>query len=124
MAPVTHALPVVLLCEEQKAKNFPMWFGSTRSLLESIVRWLQSADPRDESAWQAQTELAQACLAEMMVLSEPISHAKGSTSRYVHRPVAEKLNRAMPHVQAMLTAMRERDRFSAVAHGETAFRRL
>jgi hypothetical protein len=48
----------------------------------------------------------------------------GATSRYVHRPVADKLNRAMPHVRSMLTAMRDRDRTTALAHGETTLRRL
>jgi hypothetical protein len=102
-----------------------MWFGSTKTLLDSIVRSLKSGDRQDEAEWQAQTELAQACLSEMVELSEPIHGAtNGSTSRYVHRPVADKLNRAMPHVRAMLGAMRNRDRATALTHGETALRRL
>jgi hypothetical protein len=48
----------------------------------------------------------------------------GATSRYVHRPVADKLNRAMPLVRSMQTAMRERDRATALAHGETTLQRL
>jgi hypothetical protein len=41
-------------------------------------------------------------------MSEPVvSPSVGATSRYVHRPVADKLNRAMPHVRSMLTAMRD-----------------
>ena len=102
-----------------------MWFGSAKSLLESIVRSLKTEDRQDEAEWQAQTELAQTCLTEMAELSEPQPGAsKGSSTRYVHRPVADKLNRAMPHVRAMLTAMRNRDRVAALAHGETALRRL
>lgn len=102
-----------------------MFYGSTKSLLDSIVRWLKNEDPQDEASWQAQTELTQACLTEMADLSEPNGNAmKGSASRYVHRPVADKVNRAMPHVRAMLAAMRDRDRLSALTHGETAFRRL
>jgi hypothetical protein len=48
----------------------------------------------------------------------------GATSRYVHRPAADKLNRAMPHVRSMLTAMRDRDRTTALAHGGMTLQRL
>ena len=102
-----------------------MFYGNTKSLLESIIRKLQSEPPENEGEWQAQTELVQGCLAEMVEMSEPtVNPAKGATSRYVHRPVADKLNRAMPHVRSMLTAMRDRDRTTALAHGETTLRRL
>jgi hypothetical protein len=102
-----------------------MFYGNTKTLLESIVRGLQTEPPQNEAEWQAQTELVQACLTEMVEMSEPtINPAKGATSRYVHRPVADKLNRAMPHVRSMLTAMRDRDRITAVAHGETTLQRL
>jgi hypothetical protein len=109
---------------EQKREN-PMWYGNTKSLLESIVRWLRTEAPQNDADWQAQTDLVQACLAEMAEMSEPnVNPSKGATSRYVHRPVADKLNRAMPHVRAMLTAMRDRDPAMALAHGETTLRRL
>jgi hypothetical protein len=102
-----------------------MWFGSTKNLLDSLVRSLNSEDGKDEAAWQAQTELAQACLTEMIELSQPVHGApNGATSRYVHRPVIDKLNRAMPHVEAMLAAMRARDRDAALRHGKTALQRL
>jgi hypothetical protein len=102
-----------------------MWYGNTKNLLDSIVRWLKSELPQDESEWQAQTDLVQTCLAEMVEMSEPtVNPAKGSRSRYVHRPVADKLNRAMPHVRSMLTAMRNRDRTTALACGEATLQRL
>ena len=42
-------------------------------------------------------------------MSEPtVNPSQGVTSRYVHRPVADKLNRAMPHIRSMLTDMRDR----------------
>jgi hypothetical protein len=112
---------------EQKAENPPMWYGSTKSLLESIVRWLrtEALAPQDDTEWQAQTDLVQVCLTEMVETVElTVNLSKGATSRYVHRPVADKLNRAMPHVRAMLTAMRDRDPTMALAHGETTLRRL
>jgi hypothetical protein len=102
-----------------------MWYGSTKNLLESIVRGLRTEAPQNDAEWQAQADLVQACLAEMVEMSEStVNPSKAATLRYVHRPVADKLNRAMPHVRSMLTAMRDRDRSTALAHGETTLRRL
>jgi hypothetical protein len=102
-----------------------MWYGSTKNLLESIVRGLNTEPPQNDDAWQAQTDLVQACLTEMVEMSElTVTRSKGATSRYVHHPVADKLNRAMPYVRSMLTAMRDRDRTTALAHGETTLRRF
>ena len=102
-----------------------MWYGNTKNLLESIVRGLKTEPPQNDAKRQAQTELVQACLTEMVEMSEPaVNPSKRATSRYVHRPVLDKLNRAMPHVRSMLTAMRERDRTTALAHGETTLQRL
>ena len=102
-----------------------MWYGNTKTLLESIVRSLKTEPPQNDADWQAQADLVQACLDEMVEMSESIVHGlKKARSRYVHRPVAAKLNRAMPHVHSMLTAIRERDRAMALAHGETTLSRL
>ena len=103
----------------------PMFYGNTKSLLESIVRGLKNEPPQNDADWQAQTDLVQACLAEMVEMSKPaVNPSMGATARYVHRPVADKLNRAMPYVRSMLTAMRDRDGTTALAHGETTLRRL
>jgi hypothetical protein len=102
-----------------------MFYGSTKSLLDSIIRQLKTESPEGDDEWQAKTDVVQTCLEEMVVLSEPVvSPLVGSGSRYVHRPVADKLNRAMPHVRSMLTAMRDHDRITAVIHGEIALQRL
>ena len=102
-----------------------MWYGNTKTLLESALRHLEIAESPADDDWQAQTEVVETCLAEMAEMSEPtINSSKGVESRYVHRPAADKLNRAMPHVRAMLTAMRARDRTQALKHGAEAFRRL
>src|SRR5260370_33162886 len=101
-----------------------MWYGNTKKLLESIVRGLETEPPQSDAEWQAQTDLVQACLAEMVEMSEPTGNSsRGATSRYVHRPVADKLNRAMPHVRSTLTAMRDRDRAMALSQGGTTPRR-
>jgi hypothetical protein len=108
-------------CKPRTEQVNSMWYGNTNTLLESIVRGLKTEPPQDDAEWQAQTELVQACLTEMAEMSEPtVNPSMGS--RYVHRPVADKLNRAMPHVRSMLTAMR--DRTTALVHGETTLRRL
>ena len=102
-----------------------MWYGNTKNLLESIVRGLKTEAPQNDAEWQAKTELVQVCLTEMVEMSEPAANpSMGATSRYVHRPVADKLNRAMPHVRSMLMAMRDRYPTTALAHGETTLRRL
>lgn len=102
-----------------------MFYGSTKSLLESIIRWLKTEAPQDEVEWQGQTDLVQACLAEMVEMVGPtVNPSVRTMSRYTHRPVADKLNRAMPHIRSMLAAMRDRDRTKALAHGETTLQRL
>ena len=102
-----------------------MWYGNTKTLLQSALRQLEIAESPADHDWQAQTEVVETCLAEMAEMSEPtINSSRGVESRYVHRPAADKLNRAMPHVRAMLTAMRARDRAQALKHGAEAFRRL
>ena len=102
-----------------------MWYGNTKTLLENIVRKLKAQTPEDDAEWQAQTDVVQGCLEEMVAMSEPVaSPSSGAASRYVHRPVADRLNRAMPHVRSMLTAMRDRDRSKALECGETSLLRL
>ena len=99
-----------------------MFYGSTKTLLESIVRGLKTEPPQNDAEWQAQTELVQACLTEMVEMSEPaVNPSKRATSRYVHRPVLDKLNRAMPHVRSMLTAIRDRDRITLWRTGRRPF---
>jgi hypothetical protein len=101
-----------------------MFYAGTKRQLEGIVQWLDGKD-QDEAQWNAQTDLTHACLAEMADLSEAMRDAaKRSSGRYGHNPFADKLNRAMPHIRAMLTAMRIRDRATALSHGETAMRQL
>ena len=99
--------------------------GTTEILLEGVVRWLGTEISQNDAEWQAHTDLVQSCVAEMLEITElTVSPSKGGTSRHVHRPVVDKVNRAMPHVRSMLTAMREHDRTTALAHGETTLQWL
>lgn len=93
--------------------------STTKSLLDGVVRWLKTGPSPNDAEWQAHTDLVQVCLAEIVDMSEStVNPSKAASSRYVHRLVADKLDRAMPHVRSMLTATREHDRTTALAHGE------
>ena len=98
---------------------------TTADLLQGIVRWLNTEPSKNDAEWEAHTQLVQSCLAEMAEITETIeSRSRGVTSRNIPPPVVEKVNRAMPHVRSMLTAMREHDRTTALAHAETTLQRL
>jgi len=72
---------------------------------------LRTEAPQDDAEWQAQTDLVQACLAEMVEMSEPtVNPSKGATSRYVHRPVADEL-------RTQLAKANRAECLSAVASG-------
>lgn len=43
-----------------------MWYGNTKRLLESIVQGLRTEAPEEDAVWQAQIDVVQACLAEMV----------------------------------------------------------
>src|ERR1035438_6359305 len=84
----------------RKAENSPMWYGSTKNLLESIVRGLNTEPPQNDAEWQAQTELVQACLAEMVEMSEPtVNQSLGATPRYVHHPARTRSPCAETYIQ-------------------------
>ena len=100
-----------------------MQYGSTKGLLDGILQWLKTSED-GEDQWQRQTEHAEVCLAELVEVSEPPRCAVPPTSRYIYHPFVDKVNRAMPHVSAMLAAMRERNRRLALTHGEAGLRRL
>lgn len=102
-----------------------MWYGNTKTLLESALRQLDVAAAASDEDWKVQTDVVETCLSEM--LEKSVSGVKMKNladSRYVYRPAIEKLNRAVPHVQAMLAAMRTQDRSEALKHGTEAMRRL
>ena len=99
-----------------------MSYLSAKHLLEIIVLRLRTEPPQDEEEWQAQTAVVQAVFEEMS--ERRVNQPKEDAPQNVHQPVAKKLNRAMPHLQSMLTAMQNRDRTTALAHGETTLQRF
>ena len=66
-----------------------MFYGNTKSLLESIIRSLEPRIlPENEGEWQAQTELVQGCLAEMVEMSDQLSiRQKGPRSHMFTVPL-------------------------------------
>jgi hypothetical protein len=89
--------------------------NTTKSLINGVVRWLKTEPSSNDAEWQAHTDLVQACLEKMVEMSESTANANPSK-------VADKLNRAIPHVRSMLIGMWEHDRPRALAHGETTLR--
>jgi hypothetical protein len=86
-----------------------------QSELKGIVQWL---DGTDETQWATKIALAKNCLATMRQRAEPIEDPNKPGSRSTQPPVvnrdAAKLNKAIPHVEAMLYAMQDRGRAKAL----------
>ena len=97
-----------------------MYAGSKDSL-KSILGWLEGTD---DTGWGHQIELGEECRSDMERMARPIyrrdktgSHSAQTPER---NPDSERLNRAIPHVRAMLTAMGSRNRAAALEHGRAA----
>ena len=88
-----------------------MLYNSTKTLLRNM---LQSLEEADEIAWDDHIESGKECLYEMFQMTGP-----GVTGA-AEAPVAGSLSRAIPHAKAMLSALRRRDRATAVEHGKVA----
>jgi hypothetical protein len=96
-------------------------YDSTKSLLQSILRSLETGD---ETQWDDRTESGNARLYEMHQMSEPLYTAY-RTDRLIANSVAqsslsEKLNRAMPYVRTMVIAIRHKDQTTALESGKAA----
>ena len=85
--------------------------------LKSILEWLEATD---ETGWEGEIELAETCRSDMERLARPRYGRTKRSQGPERNPDAPKLNRAIPHVRAMLTAMRSRNRAAALEHGRLA----
>jgi len=97
-----------------------MLCDSTKTLLRTIVESLQTPD---ESAWDDQIESGNQCLYEMHQMTRPSFRAYKTTPSEkwpLHVPDGSGLNRAMPHVKAMMSAIRRKDRATALESGRAA----
>lgn len=98
-----------------------MLYESTKSLLLSILRSLETSD---EIRWDDQTESGNACLYEMHQMCGPRYKAYRSdnfnAASAIQGTLPEKLGRAMPHVRTMVIAIRHKDRALALESGRAA----
>jgi hypothetical protein len=94
---------------------------STTTLLITLVQSLESAG---EAGWDDQNELGKECLYEMHQMTRPSFKAyrmAGSDAKWpTHLPNSARLGRAMPHVKAMVRAIRHKDHATAVVSGKAA----
>ena len=98
-----------------------MLYDSTKSLLQSILRSLETGD---ETRWDDQTESGNECLYEMHQMSEPLYKAyrcdRLNAHSLVQSTLPDRLNRAMPHVRTMVIAIRHKDQTQALESGKAA----
>ena len=92
-----------------------MLYDSTKTLLQSILRVLETGD---ESRWDGQVESGNACLYEMHQMSGRLYKAYKTDVRNANSvaqsSLPEKLDRAIPHVRAMVIAIRHKERDKAL----------
>lgn len=97
-----------------------MLSDSTKNLLQTIVRSLETPD---QAGWDDQIESGNQCLYEMHQMTRPSYRAYKTTSSDKwpsHVPDGAGMNRAMPHVKAMMSAIHRKDRAKAVENGKAA----
>jgi hypothetical protein len=91
--------------------------ATPKETLKSILDWL---DATDQAGWEHQIELGEGCRSELERQARPV-YGRGKKGRGPEQnPDAPRLNRAIPYVRAMITAMRSRNRAAAMEHGRLA----
>ena len=97
-----------------------MLCDSTKTLLQSILQSLQAPE---QTGWDDPIESGKQCLYEMHQMTRPSHRAYKAISSEKwpsHIPDGARLNRAMPHVKAMVSAIRRKDRLRALESGRSA----
>jgi len=100
-----------------------MVYDSTKALLRSIIRSLETSD---ETAWDDRLELGKECLFELSQMTresyQPCRKDTPSGQWWPsHIPDSKKAIEAMPHAKAMMSAIRHRDRATALESAKAAF---
>ena len=94
---------------------------ATKDDIESIVRWLEGID---EDQWHDQIELATEAISELRRIARGSVRRDKPLSRSAVMPTfsdeSKKASTAIQDVNAMIVAMRRRDRTTAVRYGKTA----
>jgi hypothetical protein len=97
-------------------------YADVKYSLTGVLEWLEGTD---ETAWDRQIELGEECRSDMERTGRPIyrNRLKASWIPFL-TPVpntdADRLNKATPYVNAMLAAMRSRNRAAALEYGRAA----
>ena len=98
-----------------------MVYDSTKTLLCSII---QSPNAGDEAAWDDVVELGKVCVYEMSQMTrqsyQPCRKDPANTQWPSRLPDSEKGIEAMPHVKAMVSAIRHRDQGTALESARAA----
>lgn len=95
-------------------------YADAKESLKNILQWLEKTD---DSGWENQIERAEECRSDMERMARPDyhrGHGKGAMQGPQRDPNAPRLNHAIPHVRAMLSAMRSHNRTVASEHGKLA----
>ena len=103
-----------------------MLYDSTRGLLQSIVQSLEKTSPNGKDD---QIESGKQCLYEMHQMSRPLYKGyktdNGPNAKAPARvPLSDKVNRAIPHVKTMVSAIRRNDQATALESGKAALAEL
>jgi hypothetical protein len=105
----------------EERSGIPVLYDSTKSLLQSILRSLETVD---EAGWDDQTESGNSCLYEMHQMSgslyTPYKPDKLNANSRAQNDLPEKLTRAIPHVRTMVIAIRHKDQTRALESGKAA----
>jgi hypothetical protein len=96
-----------------------MLYDSTKTLLRNILKSLETPG---KVTWDDQIEYGKECLFEMHQMSRGLQRAYKTDSQRPKLQVSdtEKVNRAMPHVKSMTSAMRGKDQVKAIQSGKAA----
>ncbi|HYW42529.1 MAG TPA: hypothetical protein VE959_06710 [Bryobacteraceae bacterium] len=94
-----------------------MWYDGTVNEIGQIIHWLEGTD---EEQWSDQTAFALEALSDVrrMAASKPRPD-KGPVEILPGDP---NMQRALPHVQAMVSAMERKDRRRALESGRAALK--
>jgi len=102
-----------------------MLYDSTKSLLQGILRSLETVD---DTGWDDQTESGNSCLYEMHQMSrslyKPYQPDRKNAIALAQGNLPEKLTRALPHVRMMVIAIRHKDQTRALESGKAALAEL
>ena len=97
-------------------RRIGIMYTDSKAALENILKWLEGAE---EAGWEGQIESGEAAREDMERMARPDyhrGHGRDVVQGTQRDPNAPKLNRAIPHVRAMLTAMQNRNRVAALEH--------